>query len=1172
MGDSFIDPGATAIDDADGNITSDIVVTGSVNTALAGTYTLTYSVTDSDNNTASITRTVVVSSPNAPTITLIGLSVFNINMGDSFIDPGATAIDDADGNITSDIVVTGSVNTALAGTYTLTYNVSDSEGNAAFPINRSIVVNDNAPPTTTASPLGNTYTETQTVTLTADEASTIYYTVDGSTPTTGSSVYNSGISIETDTTLKFFAVDGVDNTEAVQTQSYVIDTTVPTTTASPLGNTYNETQTVTLTADESGTIYYTTDGATPNESSIVYSGPISIDNITTLKFFAIDSLGNVEPVNTEIYTFNSTDETIPIISLSGASTINLTTGDTYTEPGTTATDDVDGDISGNISISGSVDTSTEGTYTLTYSVSDSSSNAAIEVTRTVIVSTGVGVDLNIGLIAHYKFDGNANDSSGNGSHGTENGGISYTTGFDGQSASFDGIDDHIFIPTSNHPTGEVSITYSAWIRKNGDFGSIVGVGDKLVNKRSDMLIETNNIQYVGESNDASVNTSEILAGVWTHIVITKQSQSLNFYVNGSLIGQRNTVDGQNITNTNIFIGSNPGGAENYTGDIDEVRIYNRALSQSEVQQLADSTLQSGLVAHYEFEGNATDSSGNASHGSEVGGVTYLDGFMGQAAHFDGIDDYVFIPTSNHPTGEVSITYSAWIRIESVFGVVVGAGDPLSNKRSDMLIQMNQIDYERGGDSVSAVTAEVLVGVWTHIAITKQSQAVKVYANGILVGQGDTTEGQNITNTNIFIGSNPGGAENYTGDIDEVRIYNRALSQSEVQQLASPTYTNSLGMSFKLLPAGTFTMGSPVGELGRDGGADETEHQVTLTESYYMQTTEVTQGQWLAVMGTSPSNFSSCGSDCPVEQVSWDDIQLFLTTINSLGEGTYSLPTEAQWEYACRAGTTTAFANGEITSIAGVDPNLELMGWYDRNSGSTTHLVAQKAPNALGLYDMHGNAWEWTADWYSSYSGDETDPTGPASGSIRVGRGGSWGLSAQYTRCAGRGFTSPDDSYGYIGFRLHRTPSANSTLYAIGDTGPAGGIVFYVTDGGLHGLEAAAVDQVSTQWGCYGTTILGANGTVVGTGEQNTADIIAGCNETTAASVASAHGPGWYLPSKDELNELYLNRSDVDGVASDNYWSSSQYVSNSAWYQRFGSGDPLVNVKTSALRVRAVRAF
>jgi len=212
-----------------------------------------------------------------------------------------------------------------------------------------------------------------------------------------------------------------------------------------------------------------------------------------------------------------------------------------------------------------------------------------------------------------------------------------------------------------------------------------------------------------------------------------------------------------------------------------------------------------------------------------------------------------------------------------------------------------------------------------------------------------------------------------------------------------TYTNSLGMTFILLPAGTFTMGSPSDEPGsfRD---EQPQHQVTLTQPFYMQQTEVTQAQWEAVMGSNPSHFDGCPT-CPVEQVSWDEAQTFIGYMNARGEGTYNLPTEAQWEYAARAGSTTAFYNGGITSYSDMyecnsDGNLNAIAWYCYNSGSETHPVAQKTPNACGLYDMSGNVYEWCWDWFSrSYydGGAMTDPTGPSSGSYRVLRGGSWYL-------------------------------------------------------------------------------------------------------------------------------------------------------------------------------------
>jgi len=229
------------------------------------------------------------------------------------------------------------------------------------------------------------------------------------------------------------------------------------------------------------------------------------------------------------------------------------------------------------------------------------------------------------------------------------------------------------------------------------------------------------------------------------------------------------------------------------------------------------------------------------------------------------------------------------------------------------------------------------------------------------------------------------------------------------------FTNSLGMKFVLMPAGTFMMGSPSDEDGRDD--DERRHRVTISQPFYMQTTEVTQGQWRAVMGNDPSHFNSCGDNCPVEQVSWDDVQAFIRRLNNReGAGRYRLPTEAQWEYACRAGSTTRFCFGDDESRLGD------YAWYDRNSGRRTHSVAQKKPNAWGLYDMHGNVWEWCADWYDAYpSGHVTDPTGPSSGSDRVYRGGSWLGYARLCRSAIRVNYTPGDRNDFLGFRLTRTP-------------------------------------------------------------------------------------------------------------------------------------------------------
>jgi len=230
--------------------------------------------------------------------------------------------------------------------------------------------------------------------------------------------------------------------------------------------------------------------------------------------------------------------------------------------------------------------------------------------------------------------------------------------------------------------------------------------------------------------------------------------------------------------------------------------------------------------------------------------------------------------------------------------------------------------------------------------------------------------------------------------------------------------NSIGMTFRLIPAGTFVMGSSIDELGRN--FNETQYTATISKPFYIQTTEVTQGQWEAIMGNNPSSFTDCGHNCPVESISWEDAKIFIDTLNAMGDGSYTLPTEAQWEYAARSGSNKAFTNGDITNIT-TDPNLDVMGWYYSNAASTTHAVAQKQANAWGLFDMHGNVYEWCHDWYgNSPTGYVTDPVGPSSGTDRVFRDCHWGDSAKWCRSATRDGYAPGTRYNGLGLRLLRT--------------------------------------------------------------------------------------------------------------------------------------------------------
>ncbi len=226
------------------------------------------------------------------------------------------------------------------------------------------------------------------------------------------------------------------------------------------------------------------------------------------------------------------------------------------------------------------------------------------------------------------------------------------------------------------------------------------------------------------------------------------------------------------------------------------------------------------------------------------------------------------------------------------------------------------------------------------------------------------------------------------------------------------------MESKFIEPGEFIMGSPKDEPGRDN--EETQHKVTLSKGFYIQTTEVTQGQWKAVMGEDPSHFKDCGDDCPVETVSWNDIQKFIKGLNKREGKKYRLPTEAEWEYACRAGTTTHFSLGSClrtdqANYKGVKP---LKGCSEGGDRRKTMPVKSVSPNALGLYDMHGNVWEWCQDGYGKYSSNpETDPDGQSKGSSRAIRGGGWYDSARHCWTANRAGNSPDYRNPDIGFRL-----------------------------------------------------------------------------------------------------------------------------------------------------------
>ena len=246
----------------------------------------------------------------------------------------------------------------------------------------------------------------------------------------------------------------------------------------------------------------------------------------------------------------------------------------------------------------------------------------------------------------------------------------------------------------------------------------------------------------------------------------------------------------------------------------------------------------------------------------------------------------------------------------------------------------------------------------------------------------------------------------------------SYSSTQAQPKTPPiTFTNSLGMKFAWIPPGTFLMGSPANEKERN--PNEAQHKVTLTKGFYMSVYTVSQEQWQAVMGTNHGYFKG-EKNLPVDTVSWEDCQEFIKKLREKGKKAYRLPTEAEWEYSCRAGTTTPFSFGQTISTDQVNYN----GNYTYGNGKKgvyrikTTPVGSFPANPWGLYDMHGNVWEWCQDWYGDYpQNDVVDPQGVSTGKYRALRGGSWYDTPGYCRSASRLRIVPGLRSYICGFRV-----------------------------------------------------------------------------------------------------------------------------------------------------------
>ena len=336
-----------------------------------------------------------------------------------------------------------------------------------------------------------------------------------------------------------------------------------------------------------------------------------------------------------------------------------------------------------------------------------------------------------------------------------------------------------------------------------------------------------------------------------------------------------------------------------------------------------------------------------------------------------------------------------------------------------------------GDGTVSLTwdppADVAIGTRTGFNVYNTTDGIRALMGGTLEKETYSKRISGLTNgkTYEFATTAIDKIKGESGLSYKVRATPKKVEKSmaPLKTLAKKEFINKLGMTFVLIPPGSFEMGIPLNKKGKENNSMP--HQVTLTKGFYMQTMEVTQRQWKEVMDGNPSFFKECGNDCPVEQVSWQKVQQFIKYLNRMEDtNKYRLPTEAEWEYACRAGTKTPFSFGKCLTTEQSNYNGDRpfdtcqKGQYRKKPIS----VKGFPPNAWGLCSMHGNVWEWCEDWLGEYPVNTvTDPLGPPTGSFRIIRGGGWNSYANACRSGNRGGSDPTKWFANLGFRVVREP-------------------------------------------------------------------------------------------------------------------------------------------------------
>ena len=638
----------------------------------------------------------------------------------------------------------------------------------------------------------------------------------------------------------------------------------------------------------------------------------------------------------------------------------------------------------------------------------------------------------------------------------------------GYALEFDGDGDFVNIPHSDE-FNTTEATAEFWFRKDNDSIRLrpdAGYVEGLLFKRDDyawpfritignatapFTLQVRVTQHVtGYTKDfplAEIDVPDaITPGVWYHVASVHASNDIKLYLQGELVGSAILIGPRGSNQENLAIGRETSYMPErfFNGQIDEVRIWGVARTEQEIRANMNRPLtgtEPGLVALYHFDsGSGTIAQGSAPNGH----------------HGTLLGDPRFVPSTAPLTGpppapDISIS-PASLDFDSV-QIGQSSSLPLTILNSGNAdLSVTDISSSDGQFAVSSTSFTVGPGADQQLTVTFTP----------------TSEGSKTAT--LTITSNDPGA-------GTVRL---TVNGTGIQPSVPDTTVALPGgatMEMVWIEPGTFTMGSPSSEPGRE--SDEgPQHEVTISKGFYLGKYEVTQGQWEAAMGTRPwagKDYVMENPDHPAVWVSWNDAQEFTGKLNQVaGSDLYRLSTEAEWEYACRAGTATRWSFGDDESL------LRDYAWYAENAWKAgenyAHRVGTKLPNPWGLYDMHGNVWELVQDWYGPYtSANQVDPTGPEFGSEIVFRGCNFHYDASRARSAYRSSRPPSNRDHAFGFRLLRQGQAG--ISTIPEISVPASVSFGDINVGSSGQQALTVSNTgNATLNVTGITISGTNAT------------------------------------------------------------------------------------------------